>query len=271
MSVLKEKYQTSDGYKYSAATTGRDEDFKYAIRPYNLLDYFWSQYKNSYDETENRLLTSATLNWDVVNHLKLRGRIGNDFTSAAITNKQYNEHATRYNSTTNSSGGFSTSKGLYSILYGDVLATYANKINSDWDYSVSAGFQSREENYDDQSSTTQSGLVKENWFSISNSYAPATTGNERKKKIKYAYFGMANIGYKGFAYLDGTYRSEYSSTMPPGNNNYKYGSVSGSLYLVTLWAGSLRISILENCVFPTVLSEMMPEFMSQMSQTVKMQ
>lgn len=228
MSVLKEKYQTSDGYKYSAFGTGRDEDFKYTIRPYNLLDYFWSQYKNSYDETENRLLTSATLNWEVVDHLKLRGRIGNDFTSAAITNKQYNEYATRYNSTTNSSGGFSTSKGLYSILYGDVLATYTNKINSDWDYSVSAGFQSREENYDDQSSTTQSGLVKENWFSISNSYAPATTGNERKKKIKYAYFGMANIGYKGFAYLDGTYRSEYSSTMPPGNNNYKYGSVSGS-------------------------------------------
>ncbi|MFE2862123.1 MULTISPECIES: SusC/RagA family TonB-linked outer membrane protein [Sphingobacterium] len=228
MSVLKEKYQTSDGYKYSAVGTGRDEDFKYSIRPYNLLDYFWSQKKNNYDETENRLLTSATLNWNVVDHLKLRGRIGNDFTSAAITNQQYNEYATRYNSTSNSSGGFSTSKGLYSILYGDVLATYANKINSDWDYSVSAGFQSREENYDDQSSTTQGGLVKENWFSISNSYAPATTTNERKKKIKYAYFGMANIGYKGFAYLDGTYRSEYSSTMPPGNNNYKYGSVSGS-------------------------------------------
>lgn len=250
MAVLKEKYQTTDGYKYSAFGTGRDEDFVYTIRPYNLLDYFWSQYKNSYDETENRLLTSATLNWDVINHLKLRGRIGNDFTSAAITDKQFNQHASRYNNAESSSGGFSTSKGIYSILYGDVLATYSNKINTDWDYSVSAGFQSREENYDDQFSTTKNGLVKENWFSISNSYSPATTTNERKKKIKYAYFGMANIGYKGFAYLDGTYRSEYSSTLPIGNNNYKYGSISGSFIFSDAFGwksdklnfGKLRIS-----------------------------
>lgn len=228
MSTLKEKYQTSDGYKYSAYGTGREEDLVYTIRAYNLLDYFWSQYKNNYDETENRLLTSATLNWDIVNHLKFRGRIGNDLTVAAITDQRHNEYASRYNSTASSSGGFSTSKGIYSVLYGDVLLTYTNKINSDWDYSVSAGFQSREENYDDQSSSTEGGLVKENWFSLSNSYAQATTTNERKKKLKYAYFGMGNIGYKGFAYLDGTYRSEYSSTLPPGNNNYKYGSVSGS-------------------------------------------
>ncbi|HLS95487.1 MAG TPA: SusC/RagA family TonB-linked outer membrane protein [Sphingobacterium sp.] len=228
MSVLKNKYQTSDGYKFSTFGTGREEDFIYTIRPTNLLNYFWSQYKNNYDETENRLLTSATLNWDVVKNLKFRGRIGNDLTSASSTYERFNEWATRYNSVSESSGGFETSKGVYSILYGDLLLTYANKINTDWDYSVSAGFQSREENYNDQSSTTVGGLVKENWFSLNNTYAQATTTNARKKMMKYAYFGMANIGYKGFAYLDGTYRSEYSSTLPPLNNNYKYGSVSGS-------------------------------------------
>ncbi|MNM80263.1 TonB dependent receptor [compost metagenome] len=93
---------------------------------------------------------------------------------------------------------------------------------------MSAGFQSRQENYDDQSSATAGGLVTENWFSLNNSYGQLTTSNERKEKLKYAYFGMANIGYKGFAYLDGTFRSEYSSTLPIANNNYQYGSVSGS-------------------------------------------
>ncbi len=228
MSVLKSMYQTSDGYKFSTFGTGRPEDFEYTIRPTNLLNYFWSQYRNNYDEQENRILTSATLNWDLVKNLKFRGRIGNDFTTAGITNQQHNEYATRYNSTGSSSGGFETSKGIYSILYGDLLLTYANKINEDWDYSVSAGFQSRQEKYDDQSSSTAGGLVTENWFSLSNSYAQATTTNTRKEMIKYAYFGMANIGYKGFAYLDGTFRSEYSSTLPIQNNNYQYGSVSGS-------------------------------------------
>jgi len=228
MSAMKNAYQTSDGYKYSKFGTGRPEDFTYTMRASNLLDYFWNQYKNSYDETENRILTSATLNWDVVNHLKFRGRIGNDFTSATSTNKQYTEYATAYNSPKSSTGGFGTSKGAYSILYGDAMLTYTNKINQDFDYSASFGFQSRTENYNDQSSNTAAGLVTENWFSINNSYAQAETSNSRKEMLKYAYFGTLNIGYKGYAYLDGTYRSEYSSTLPPANNNYQYGSVSGS-------------------------------------------
>ncbi|MCS3555459.1 MULTISPECIES: SusC/RagA family TonB-linked outer membrane protein [unclassified Sphingobacterium] len=228
MAAMKNAYQTSDGYKYSKYGTGRPEDFTYTMRASNLLDYFWNQYKNSYDETENRLLTSATLNWDIVNHLKFRGRIGNDFTSATSTNKQYNENATVYNLPDRSTGGYATTKGAYSILYGDAMLTYSNKINQDFDYTASVGFQSRSENYDDQSSSTDAGLVTENWFSLSNSLVQPLTTNNRKEMLKYAYFGSLNVGYKGYLYLDGTYRSEYSSTLPVQNNNYQYGSVSGS-------------------------------------------
>jgi len=59
---------------------------------------------------------------------------------------------------------------LYSILYGDVLATYSNKLGADLDFSIGGGFQSRSESYKDQTASTQGGLVSENWFSISNSY-----------------------------------------------------------------------------------------------------
>jgi len=68
------------------------------------MDFFWNQLKNSYDETENRLISSATLNWDVVNHLKLRGRIGNDYTGRGIEDKRYNENALAYNSSSSSTG-----------------------------------------------------------------------------------------------------------------------------------------------------------------------
>ncbi|MGJ1284433.1 SusC/RagA family TonB-linked outer membrane protein [Sphingobacterium spiritivorum] len=228
MSALKNAYETADGYKYSRFGTGRPGDLKYTIRPYNLMDYFWTQYKNNYDETENRLLTSATLNWDVIKNLRFRGRIGNDLTSATSRYEQYNEYPTAYNSTTESTGGYTTTKGVYSILYGDAMLTYSNKINEDFDYSASVGFQSRSEKYDDQSSGTNAGLVTENWFSLSNSYAIPNTSNTRKEMLKYAYFGSLNVGYKGYLYLDGTFRSEYSSTLPVQNNNYKYGSISGS-------------------------------------------
>jgi iron complex outermembrane receptor protein len=228
MKLMREKYQTSEGYKYSTLNSGRPEAFVYNMSGANLLDFYWNQERNSYDETENRLLSSATLSWDIVNHLKVRGRIGNDYTGLGIDDKRYNERALAYNDATSSTGGYSISKGQYSILYGDALLTYSNKIGTSFDISASGGFQSRSENYKDQNSSTNNGLVTENWFSLSNSYGVANTTATRKEMLKYAYFGMLNLSYKDFLFLEGTARQEYSSTLPPANNSYFYPSVNAS-------------------------------------------
>ncbi len=65
MSVMKQRYRTSDGYKYVTINNPErsDEAFIYNIRATNLLDFFWQQMRNKYVETENRLISSATLNW----------------------------------------------------------------------------------------------------------------------------------------------------------------------------------------------------------------
>jgi iron complex outermembrane receptor protein len=228
MSLMREKFQTSDGYRYSPFNSNRPEAFKYNIRATNLLDFFWNQLRNSYDENENRLLSSATLNWDIVDHLKFRGRVGNDYTGLNIEDKRYNENALAYNPTTNSTGGYETSKGVYSVLYGDALLTYANKAGEDLDFSVSGGLQSRSEHYKDQRSGTSSGLVTENWFSLNNSYGILSTSVTRKEKLKYAYMGIANISYKNFLFAEATARQEYTSTLPVGNNRYFYWSANSS-------------------------------------------
>lgn len=226
MNLFREKYQTADGYKYATLTSGKPNAFKYNVSGVNLMDVYWNQLKNQYDETENRLMTSATLNYDIVNHLKFRGRIGNDFTSAGIEDKRFNEYPSAYNSSSSSSGAYNTSKGIYSITYGDALLTYANKAGKDFDYSVSGGFQSRTEKYKDQSSSTEAGLVTENWFSLSNTYAQATTKANRKEMMKYAYLGILNLSYKNYLFLEGTARRESSSTLPASNNTYFYSSVN---------------------------------------------
>ena len=226
MNILRSLAKTSQGYKYSTIGSGRPEAFLYSTRPTNLLDFYWNQLTNNYDEKENRLLTSATLNWDVVNHVKLRTRIGNDYTAASSENKMYNEYATSFNPPSNSTGGYAVTKGLYSILYGDALLTYSNKLNTDFEYSASGGFQFRNENYNDQSSSTTAGLVTENFFSLSNTYAQAGTTATRASQLKYAYIGILNLNYKNFLYAEGTARQEYSSTLPPTNNEYFYTSVN---------------------------------------------
>ncbi|MGY0035375.1 TonB-dependent receptor plug domain-containing protein [Pedobacter sp. NJ-S-72] len=215
MNLMKEKFQTSNGYKYAQFNQlDRPEPFLYNIRATNLLDFYWQQLKNEYVENENRLLSSFTLNWDVAKNLKFRGRIGNDYTGLRSENNQFTEVPIGLNGNT-STGGYTTTQGQYGILYGDALLTYSNKIGKDLNLSVSGGYQARNETYKDQKSNTKDGLVSENWFAITNSYGIAETSDTRKKQLKYAYLGILNLGYKDFLFLEGTARKEYASTLPP--------------------------------------------------------
>jgi hypothetical protein len=43
----------------------------------------------------------------------------------------------------------------------------------------------------------------------------------------------ASLGYDGFAFLEGSFRSDRSSTLPKENNRFDYFSVSGSLVFLT--------------------------------------
>ena len=41
-------------------------------------------------------------------------------------------------------------------------------------------------------------------------------------------YGIASVGYKGFLFIDGTLRNDWSSTLPVENNSYLYPSIAGS-------------------------------------------
>ena len=230
MSLMKKRFQTEEGYKYATFGSERNEDaFIYSIRATNLLDFFWQQMKNKYTETENRLISSATMNWDIVDNLHFRGRIGSDYTGVSSEQKQYTEYPTAYNSSSSSTGGYHVTSGHYSVLYTDLLLSYHKNFNDIFNMSVSGGFQSRDENYKDESSSTTSGLVTENWFSLSNSYGVLSTDFTRKEMLKYAYLGMFSLSYKNFLFLEGTARQEHASTLPADNNSYFYPSVNSSV------------------------------------------
>lgn len=237
MSLMLDKYRTSDGYKYVTYDRPErsDEHFIYNIRATNLLDFFWHQLRNKYEEKEDRLMSSANLNWKIVDHLNFRGRIGNDYTGVKTESKEHNEYPIVFNSGS-STGNFSISSGIYSILYGDALLTFDNKIGNDFSFSVSAGFQGRTEEYNDQYQATSQGLIIENDFRLTNSYGLINNGlnnpnnllTKRQSLMKYAYLGILNLSYKDYLFVEGTARQEYASTLPPDNNSYFYPSVNAS-------------------------------------------
>lgn len=228
MSVYLNKYKTSEGYKW-VPLANRERNPAEALT-YNtksdVLDYFWNILRNTSDETENRLLSSATVNWEVSKNFKFRGRIGNDYTTRSIENKNYTEYPAAFNPVDASTGSYYVSKGLYSILYGDALLTYSGKITKDFNLTASAGFQGRDESYQDQNTSTQQGLVTRDWFSMNNSYGIVSSGTSRASLLKYAFLGILNLSYKDFLFLEATARQEYASSLPPENNQYFYPSVN---------------------------------------------
>ena len=231
-----EKYQTTQGYKWvpwNEPMRNPAEALKYNMK-FETLDFLWTQLRNSEDEDQDRFLSSLTINYSINDKLKLRGRFGNDFTSLRTEAQNYNEYPVVFNSGA-STGQYTISDGRYSIIYGDALLTYSDKLNKNISFSLNGGYQARKEQYTDQSSTTDGGLVKENWFSLDNSYNPLKVKLDRSNILRYAFLGFFNLSYKNYFFLEGTARQEYSSTLPPYNNSYFYSSANTALVFTELF------------------------------------
>lgn len=224
------KYQTTDGYKYVLpATNSYDQDQKlaYKIRATNLMDYLWTALKDSYDETQNRFINSVTLNVGLAKDLKLRGRVGGDMTSLGIVEKDHNTQPAAVGYT----GSYQVTSNTFNVFYGDALLVYNPKVNKDLDLGFTGGFTGRKQVYHTQYTTTNGGLQQENFFSMNNSANAVTSYAKRAEEVDVAGFGMVNVNYKNFLFLEGTARSESTSTLPAAVNTYFYPSVNAGFIL----------------------------------------
>ena len=230
MDVYFNKYQTSKGYKWVDYNSNLDLDerLKYNIRAKDLLDFMWNQLANTYDETSNRFMPSATLNYNAIKGLNLRGRVGADYTSFYQETK---ERSTAQLSA-GSSGSYSTISNTSGFLYGDFLASYNRQLSAKFNATLSLGYQGRRETYTTNTAGTRDGLTSENWFSLSASRTnPPSGGSSIGYLIKDGAFGILDLEYNNFLFVSGTLRRERSSTLAPGNNTFFYPGVSASLEL----------------------------------------
>ncbi|MEI3797835.1 MULTISPECIES: SusC/RagA family TonB-linked outer membrane protein [unclassified Chitinophaga] len=230
MNTFLNKYQTSNGYKYVDANNNQydqDEKMAYRFRATNLMDYLWNNLRNNYDETQNRFINSATLNVGILDNLRFRGRVGGDFTNVTTADEQHNTQPAALGYT----GQYDVNTRNNNVFYGDAILVYNPKVAKDFDLSVTGGVTGRKQTYKNQFTQTKDGLVDENWFSLNNSASPLYATSVRAEQIDVAAFGMLNLSYKGFLFLEGTGRYESTSTLPVANNKYFYPSVNAGFLL----------------------------------------
>ncbi|PSL32499.1 SusC/RagA family TonB-linked outer membrane protein [Dyadobacter jiangsuensis] len=224
-----DKYQTSQGYKYVTQSSGNPsltpaENIRYNGFKTDLADYVWNTRKNTADEWSDRVIASITQHWQITDELKLRGRIGTDFTSERLQNNNATEKPLAFGYT----GSFSMANNMYRNVYGEALATYNKKLTDDISVALMAGYNAYKQMDTKISNSTDGGLSTENFFDLSASVNNITTSRERNNWTRDAIIGTAQFDYKGMFFIEGTIRRDRTSTLAPGNNAFVYPSVNAS-------------------------------------------
>ncbi|MFV0505517.1 MAG: SusC/RagA family TonB-linked outer membrane protein [Bacteroidales bacterium] len=206
--------------------------------PYWVLDNIYNADK------KDRFQGMFSMKWDVFKNFDLMLRSGLDNVSS-----KYESHENPGRSSDGNLGEGIMNSGASSSMEwnSDFLGSYSKKLD-DFAFGLSVGGNYR---YNEYSSISQSGsgMKVPGLYNVSN-YQYFGTGAYQSKKKVYSIYGLGNLSYKNYLYLDVTARNDWSSTLPLKNNSYFYHSENLSflfteafnLNLNWLNSGKLRAS-----------------------------
>lgn len=243
---------TSQGYENVPVTSQSatpDESFAYAFGSYSLLsEYFWPVYMNNEYENDNRLIANVGLNYNILDWLRLRGRLSTDLTSERVEDDNSTTTALAID---NQTGSYSQAHSTDKIVYGDLMLLWDKKLTSKLGLTGNIGMQARTERYSLSKVATNGGLSVVNWFNLNASRLTPTATEGYSSYLRTAMFGDLGLSWDGYLYLEGTIRQEKSSTLASGKNSFYYPSVNSSFIytqafrdLLPKWYdyGKLRVS-----------------------------
>jgi len=238
----------------------------YAVSPHiNILDLksYWEpgqegiqqrsqnpdEYNNPYFlayEVNNafkrdRVFGNIRADWQITPDISLMGRYALDLYH------ENRETKVPYSYTNDPRGAYGISNLSRMDQNIDFLASYNKRLN-DISLTVSAGGNTRYQHNEDVMNATidGSGLTIPNLYTLSN-IAPSSLrySSYLSEKAVNSVYGLVNLGYKEFIYLDLTARNDWSSTLPKSNRSYFYPSASLSVLLNDIFKISNKINLLK--------------------------
>jgi len=201
----------------------------YSVRTYTTPggsngNPYWILYNDVNNDTRNRLLGFAKVNYTITDWLSAFVRIGTDFTSQKIeTIQQYGHHYYK-------TGQFNFRNYKTTETNTDFLLMFDKEITSDIKITGNFGGNLMYQTYEQMGVFGKDFKIPtkpttDSARELDPSYTPL-----REKKINSLY-GSASLSYGNFVYLDVSGRNDWSSTLPEDNWSYFYPSVSLSVLL----------------------------------------
>ncbi|MDR2122942.1 MAG: SusC/RagA family TonB-linked outer membrane protein [Flavobacteriaceae bacterium] len=188
---------------------------------------YWRAYYNTVEQKRNRFIGDVHFSINLLKGLDFRFRSGTDH----YTDLRKYKIKTGTNGTPDGSYAEDAYAATESNTEG--IFTYERNLNDDFSLEALAGFNvfnlTKENNW--QKATK---LATPDLFTVSNSKDPLISTNYYEKKRIYSGFFSAQLGYKGYAYLNVTGRNDISSSLPKNNRSYFYPSINASLLVSEL-------------------------------------
>ncbi|WP_299778375.1 SusC/RagA family TonB-linked outer membrane protein [uncultured Formosa sp.] len=185
-------------------------------------NFYWTRYENYETDTRNRFWGNVVLDYEITDWLSVLGRFTYDSYAElqeeriAVGSVDVSEYS-RYN------------RNVSEYNY-DLMLSFNKDLSDKLNLSGIAGFNLRQNNWNSIYAETNGGLNLAGLYALSNSVSSIEAPSEYDAtKVVDGEYVQASLGYDNFAYLEGTYRTDRSSSLPIDNNRYDYWSATGSL------------------------------------------
>lgn len=219
------EYKRPDGTPRAWNRTGyqntvADEKTKYIDNPY------WSAYESYLEEDRNRLYGNFGIVLTPTPWLSVTGRLNSD-----IYDYDFQDRIA-YNSRSQSM--YQEYNQKYEEFNYELLAT-VNKAWNNHSFIANAGTNFLQRNRRISDISTSGGLIIPNYYSLNNATSTVINPSTGKyKKQLSSVYGSISYGWRSIIYLDGTFRNDWSSTLPVEHNSYFYPSITSSFILSEL-------------------------------------
>lgn len=182
---------------------------------------YWTVNKNLGRLENNRVIGYASLNYNLLPNLSLLVRTAIDQQSNFSVNTFAND---TYIIAQN--GNYTKEENKTTEWNSDFLLAYDKEINDTFAFNLNFGGNNRQNTFE-RTTTNNQGLNTANVFTTTNASQLIVTENFSKKEVQSLY-GFGQLSAKDAIFLDVTYRSDWSSTLPAANRRFDYYSAGVS-------------------------------------------
>jgi TonB-linked SusC/RagA family outer membrane protein len=191
------------------------------LYPIYTDNYYWTVYQNYETDTRSRVFGYTSLDWKATNWLSFLGR---------VTLDNYSElQEERIAVGSNATPSYTRFDHTFIEKNYDLMANVDKDITADLNFKGLLGTNIRRTTDNSILSTTSGGLVVPGLYTIANSRGAIPGPTELYQPIAVdGYYGGVTLSYQDYLSLDGTFRRDRFSTLPPSNNAFNYYAISGS-------------------------------------------